>query len=275
MLVRRCCIIVLLVLSVPETGFAQAADSFERETYRQGRRHYTEGRYQKAIHAFERAYRSLRHPVLLFNIAASHLKLQQHAKALKTARRAERRFRTEQGELRERVTPGLVTRNGSLIEGLVRRKRARDVMAHIRSERREREADQTTRQASPNEAKFQAEPPSRGDMTRLTSLGWAGVVSGGVGLGLLAGSFGLHLDLRDELARAQSAPPGAEVHSTVVSKQRIGRGLLYAGTALALTGTTFVLVDLARSDERSPQSMLSWRPLIVSDGAGVVLQFHP
>lgn len=77
----------LAVLASSHASAQASADQRARELYLQGDRHYSEGRYELAVTAFQESYALSGRPLLLYNLANAYERLGRHVEALDALRR--------------------------------------------------------------------------------------------------------------------------------------------------------------------------------------------
>jgi tetratricopeptide (TPR) repeat protein len=232
--------LTLLMWMGPSGGFAQDDSDAQmaEKHFEAGAEHFYEKEYSRAIVEFRKAYRYQPDPMILFNLSAAHLRLENYEDARRFAMRAD-----ADGGLPDKITP----RNRALIDALTVRLQSESIAADIKEERSARaEVDKP------------APPPQASDDSELGALGWTGVGLMAVGVGLSGYATYVEVSLQDDIdaykqAAKQDADEHARLREDIDSQQRIGRIALYSGIGLGGLGVGLWLTDLlGTSEEESP-----------------------
>lgn len=118
--------------------------------------------------------------------------------------------------------------------------------------------------------------PAQDEAPRITALGWAGIGTGALGLGLLGYATYLELAMQEDLGAYEAAARGGDVvryrslGKNLDRQQTTGRIALYAGASLAAVGVGLLTVDLLRTDTRQSGAHLG----LTSDGQGAAVHIQ-
>ncbi|MFP4600552.1 MAG: tetratricopeptide repeat protein [Persicimonas sp.] len=244
----------------PSTGFAQDDTSDEamaEKHFEAGAELFYEAEYSRAIVEFRKAYRYQPDPMILFNVAAAHLRLENYEDARRFAQRAD-----EDGGLPDKI----IWRNRAVIAALTVRLRAESVAGDVHDERR----------ALAGVGDPGPEPRST-DGSELGTLGWTGVGLLGVGVGLTAYATYVEVSLRDDIdaykrAAEQDPDEHARLREDIDARQSRGRIALYSGIGLGGLGVGLWLTDLLGTNEQDSPTV-AVTPGLGSGRVDVVVPF--
>lgn len=274
---------MLLVVGVVfAPGAAHADDDGERsrEYFEQGAEFFFEGRYGRALVEFRRAYRLNPHPMIRYNKALTHFRLENYEDA-----RDHGQALMESGELPDDESVRNAGRTQALSVMLSTRTVGDDIAdARDEEQRRHAEREQRHIEAADEASRLGRHVGHRADrMTArlhdadealasideadsdMGALGWTGVGMTGAGAAALTYALVLQLQLNDRIEAYETAADDGDrdqfdtLRTEIETKTRNGQIALYSGAGLAALGTTLWLVGRSSS---SSESALSLRPSV-------------
>lgn len=237
-------LVLLSVASAP--AFAQSPEKEAQALFEEGGALYFKQEYGGAIVKFKTAHIKSPNALFLYNISLCHLKLGQFGDALSAAREAR-----EMGGLDEQTS----TKNDSRIVSLQRVLLAHRAAEAVGVQQASEDADTGDLVAGDPEATTTSGAAAKGG--GFGALGWVGVASTVLGVGLLTGSLVTELGLQGKWEDfRQAGEDGDEVayarlKGEIEDGQQIGAVLLYSGAAITAVGLTLIIIELASGDSAS------------------------
>ena len=255
-------IALLGLLALPSVALGQSDEEVSvKQAYKMGMTHYKKGEFEEAITDFRKALDQQPHPVLIYNLSQSYVRLGQWKKAVKYADMAqELGGNLDEKTATQNVATGIAGRvvlsAGDNAPGIAE---ADPQAAHRRASKSE------TGKADSSEP---TPPPEPADKGGFGGLGWAGAGTAAVGAGLLTGALVVDAGLADDFEKHNSGQQDLETE--IVQKQTTGQILLYSGAGAAALGTTLLILELT-GGETKPQSA---RVDVSPTNGGARLQFQ-
>lgn len=246
----------------PQIGAAQQpppdkeAAKKAKEHFARGASHFYKEEYDQAVVEFLNAYDYYPDPMILYNLARAHAKLDSIKTAIQTAEKAQR-----MGGMPKKAT----ARNAARIAAWKRLLTAREISEDIAGPR----AQDPRRKSTPV-----APPP---DAPRLGAVGWTGVGLTVVGAGLVGYAGYVELDLDTQISNyKKAARNNDDVHyrrfkQDIADRQQVGKVSLYTGLACLATGVGLWSYDLFDASEAESSVTVDLAPS--ADGPSVGFSF--
>jgi tetratricopeptide (TPR) repeat protein len=260
-------IALLGLLGLPSVALGQSDEEVSvKQAYKMGMTHYKKGEFEEAITDFRKALDQQPHPVLIYNLSQSYVRIGEWEKAVKYADMAQ--------ELGGKLDERTATQN--VATGLAGRVvlSAEDNAPEIAEA--EPGASKPQASTSPDKKTEPSEPTSPPPETAgkggFGGLGWVGAGTAAAGAGLLAGALVVDIGLASDFEALEegTASNPDSLRADMKSRQTTGQILLYAGAGAAALGTTLLILELTGGESKPQSARLGVSP---TDG-GARLQFQ-
>lgn len=212
-----------------ETGDAERAQEF----FDRGAELYFQQEYGRAIVEFRRAHEAHSHPLFLYNIALSSLRIDNYEQALNAAQQAE--------EMEAQLPPENSARNRSMIASIETVYRTREVAEDVELLD---ELEDPEELDEPPVADEDVDAPSR-----FGTLGWTGVAGLGLGAAALGGAGVMEMQVRSRWDDIEEDPAGMSDDEfdrrleSIERRQDAGRIMLFAGAGLMAAGGALLGIE--------------------------------
>ena len=251
-------LVAVLLVAGPATTLAQSEPEKEltKKRYKVGEQLYDIGQYEKALVAFDEAYKLYPLPAMLYNIARAHEVLGNLEKAINNYKHFVQKLPDSPH------APTVRTRVKSLEARLAKKNVGQEKAAAAR----------TKEKPAPLAVPVEEPAPADSEHTWRWTGGRAGVGVGGAALvaGIAFGALamGKSSDYEELLDSGALHDDLKEIRDTGEQYETAGIALMVSGGVIAAAGGALLIWELLGSEEDNASTSAMFTPVVTRDGAG-------